>query len=313
MYRSIHAALAAGALLAGCGGEAIQGPAPLSGVQSIQGGAVRPAPELTFTSVDVPNALLTSASGVNARGDVVGSYRDAGNRVRGFLLRDGVFTTINAPYEGVTVTDARGISPDGDIVGTYRIAGERSVDIHGFLLTKHGEFVRVDFPGHKNTIPQRISPDGTIYGCYHDDDTMGSMRGMAIGRDGTAETDIEASMHNGATPDGRRIAGLFTDMMTGRQDGYLLEDGVLTILRVPGSSQTAAWDMNPTGDIVGVYRNASGFHGFLFRDGAYTPVDVPFAGARDTRAFGINALGWIVGSYVDASGKTRGFVARPSH
>ena len=189
MQRYIHAALAS-ALLAGCGGEAIQGPARLSDVTSLRGGAVRAAPELTYTSLDVPDATLTTASGINARGDVVGLYRDANNRVHGFLLRDGAFTTIDVPFQGVVNTEARGISPDGDIVGTYRLAGERPVDIHGFLLTKHGEFIRADFPGHKNTIPQRISPDGTIYGCYHDDDTMGSMKGMAMGRRGTSNTAV---------------------------------------------------------------------------------------------------------------------------
>lgn len=311
MHRYIQAALGS-AVLAGCGGEAIQGPARLSEVTSLRDAAVRAAPELTFTSLDVPDAILTTASGINARGDVVGLYRDANNRVHGFLFRAGEFTTIDVPFQGVVNTEARGISPDGDIVGTYRLAGERSVDIHGFLLTKHGEFVRADFPGHKSTIPQRIAPDGTIYGCYHDDDTMGSMKGMAMGRRGNTDTDLNASMHNGATPDGRRIAGLFTDMTTGRSDGYLIEDGVVTVLRVPQSTMTAAWDMNPSGDIVGIYRNASGLHGFLFRDGSYTTVDVPFPGARDTRAVGINALGWIVGSYVDANGRVHGFIAKPS-
>lgn len=310
MQRYIHAALAS-ALLAGCAGDAIQGPTRLSDVASLRSEAFRAAPELTFTSLDVPNARLTSASGVNARGDIVGLYRDASNRVHGFLLRDGEFTTIDVPFPGVVTTDARGISPDGDVVGTYRLAGERPVDVHGFLLTKHGEFVRADFPGHKNTIPQRIAPDGTIIGCYHDDDTMGSMKGMVLARRGTSHTELNASMHNGISPDGRRIAGLFTDMMTGRQDGYLIEDGVVTVLSVPQSTMTAAWDMNPAGDIVGVYRNASGFHGFLYRDGSYIAVDVPFQGARDTRAVGINALGWIVGSYVDANGSTRGFLAQP--
>ena len=311
MHRFIPTGLTAAALLAGCGGDAIQSPERLSGVR-LQQGAVRPAPEFTFTAIDVPKATLTTASGVNARGDVVGSYRDANNRVHGYVLRKGEFTTIDVPFPGVVNTEARGISPDGDIVGTYRIAGERPVDIHGFLLTKHGEFVRADFPGRKNTIPQRISPDGTIYGCYHDDDTMASMKGMAMGPGGTSETAIEASMHNGASPDGRRIAGLFTDMMTGRQDGYLIEDGAVTVIRVPESTMTAAWDMNPAGDIVGVYRNASGFHGFVLRDGRYTSVDVPFQGARDTRAVGINALGWIVGTYVGADGRTHGFLAQPS-
>jgi hypothetical protein len=48
-------------------------------------------------------------------------------------------------------------------------------------------------------------------------------------------------------------------------------------------------------------------HGFVLRDGSYTPIDFP--GATATRAFGINARGDIVGNYV-LGGKTYGYVAR---
>ena len=64
--------------------------------------------------------------------------------------------------------------------------------------------------------------------------------------------------------------------------------------------------MNPAGDIVGVYRNLAGAHGFVLRDEGYIPIDFP--GATATRAFGINARGDVVGSYV-AAGKTHGFLA----
>ena len=82
---------------------------------------------------------------------------------------------------------------------------------------------------HRGTSPQRILPDGTVLGCYHDADLMGSMHGMLIGREGVAGLPEGMSMHNGATPDGRLIVGLYTDMMDGRGKGYLYEDGTLLI------------------------------------------------------------------------------------
>ena len=260
-----------------------------------------------FSEIVIPGATLTNAQGINAAGDIVGIYRDAGGRTHGFLLSKGEVTTVDFP--GAAATEARGIGPGGEIVGTYRIAGEPAVNIHGFQLHKDGTLSRVDYPNHTSTIPQRILPNGMILGCRHDVDTMGTMHGVRIGADGSSdETDVPATMHNGATPDGSLIVGLYTDMMTGRGEGYVIEDGEFTPFVVPGSNFTAAWDVNPRGEVVGVYRDAANrFHGFV-RDGDdYVALDVP--GATATRAFGINAGGDVVGAFVDAAGRTRAFIA----
>lgn len=257
-----------------------------------------------FTTIAVPGARSTTAFGVNPRGDVVGAYVDADGASHGFLFRNGGFTTIDFP--GAQGTQGRGIGPGGDIVGSYWLPGEPAVNIHGFLLTRDGDMVAVDYPGHTNTIPQRILPDGTILGCRHDDDFMGSMVGVVMSAAGHSETDAFASMHNGATPDLRRIAGLYTNVSAGRGEGYVIDDGVFQSFIVPGSSFTAAWDVNPAGEVAGIYRNAAGFHGFVMTAGGFVTIDVP--GATATRVFGINAGSDVVGSYV-AGGKTYGFVA----
>lgn len=265
----------------------------------------------TFTTITVPNATETFASGINAGGDIVGSYSDA-NGTHGFLLRRGVFTPID--YPGAVLTEARGISPDGEIVGTYRMPGEFGWSYHGFLLTKAGEFVPLDYPGKANTMPQRILPDGTVLGCHHGERFAG-MAGVIMGRSGYSETDATMSMHNGATPDLRRIAGLYTNMMERRTEGYVIDDGVFKPLLVPGSNRTRAWDVSPQGEVVGDYRIGSVNHGFLLRGEAYIPIDVP--DAAHTWASGINARGDVVGFYLDGATRTfHGFIAsrggRPS-
>jgi hypothetical protein len=264
--------------------------------------------EYSFTTIDVPNARSTWANGINAGGAIVGEYVDAAGSTRGYLLRHGAFTMID--YPGAVLTQARGIGPGGDIVGTYRPPGEPALNFHGFLLTQQGEFVPVDFPGHISTIPQRILPDGTMLGCRHDWDFMETMRGIAISRSGNSEIDEFASMHNGATPDRRLIVGLWTNMMTGRGEAYVIEDGDFKSFVVPGSNFTAAWDVNPTGDIVGVYRDAAAgrFHGFVRSENDYVSVDVP--GAVETRATGVNARGDVVGRFVLPDRTTHGFLAR---
>lgn len=259
---------------------------------------------LSFTSIEVPGASFTQATGIGPGGDIVGHYV-AGDVIRGFLLRGGEFTTLEFPGAGVTI--ARGIGPNGEIVGTFRWPGEVLPVERGFLRSPDGEYSEITVAGYMHVIPQRILADGSIIGCVHDEDTMASMKGVVIGRHGTRVDDIFASMHNGATPNGRRLAGLYTNMAAGRVEGYLLENGVFTPLLAPGSVFTAAWDMNPAGDVVGVY-NLPGpvVRGFLLTRAGYTTIHFP--GAVHTRAFGINPAGDIVGHYI-AGGVTRGFVA----
>lgn len=262
----------------------------------------------SYFPVDYPAALATSLSGINAQGDIVGTYVDSGGVSHGFVQRDGAFSAIDVP--GAAGTDARGIGPAGDIVGGYWLPGEPAANIHGYLLRRDGTLEYIDYPGQINTIPQRLLPDGTILGCYHGTNMMTSMFGMWIRGAVTDATTQSASMHNGATPDLSVIGGLFTDFTEPAPRaawGYIIQNGVFTRFRVPGSSMTAVWDVGPEGALVGVYRDAAGVHGFLLEDGQYTAIDYP--AATTTRAFGINASGDVVGNYV-MGGVTRGYLAR---
>jgi hypothetical protein len=279
---------------------------PALAASLLERGGSRSERAFDFTTIDVPGALSTSAGGINARGDIVGSYVDANHHSHGYLLRDGQFTTIDFP--GSAFTEAWGIGPEGEVVGEYSFAGAPGVDLHGYLRTKDGEFVPVNSPGHAHTILQRILPDGTMLGCRHDGDVMASMKGISVSREGYAEIATFASMETGATPDGQRIVGFYTNMAAAnRVEGFLIDDGEFTPLFVPGSTVTRAFDINPAGEIVGVYVNPPGVHGFVLMDGSYVSIDVP--GATATRAWGINARGDIVGGYATGA-TTHGFLRR---
>ena len=264
-------------------------------------------PVYRFRTLDFPGAVSTTANGIAANGDVVGGFVDSANRQHGFRFSNGEFTAID--YPAAALTAARGIAPSGDIVGTYRLAGEPAVNVHGFLLTKDGEFRPLDYRGSINTIAQRILPGGEVLGCAHDRDMMASMRGVVLTHGEQSELGVEASMHNGGTPDLSLIVGLYTDMATEKGRAYMVVDGEFSPFDYPDAAATAAWDVSPSGAIVGVYQDAAGsVHGFLLEDAAFTSIDFP--GALTTRAFGINARGDIVGNYVDAQRRTRAFVAR---
>lgn len=74
------------------------------------------------------------------------------------------------------------------------------------------------------------------------------MHGMSVSRRSFDAIPEVASMHNGATPDGKYIVGLFTDMMDNRGKGYILDHG----------------RFNPGGDMVGAFVDTAGrTHGFL--------------------------------------------------
>ena len=263
------------------------------------------AQDREYSTIDPPGARTSTAFGINARGDVVGTFVDQSFVQHGFLLSKGEFTVIDFP--GARGTIARGISPEGEIVGSYSLPGDSSVlGSRGFLLTKKGEFGNVHYPGHTWEVAQRILPDGTIIGCYHDQDQMETMKGVIIGRDGASEIDAFGSMNNGATQDLQLMVGFWFNMMDNQTQGYMIENGVFTSFMVPGSNATSAWDVNPDGAIVGQYLVGTTLRGFVKTGETYTTIHYP--GSTVTRAFGINAKGDIVGNYV-LGGVTRAFLA----
>jgi probable HAF family extracellular repeat protein len=107
---------------------------------------------------------------------------------------------------------------------------------------------------------------------------------------------------------------------------------------------TVANGINDAGEIVGLYADSSGYHGFLYSGGKYTTLNVPLApytyayGINDkgqivglfggygflysdghyttlsdpqgqfTQAYGINDKGQIVGQFTDSSGTRHGFL-----
>src|SRR4029077_17755101 len=77
----------------------------------------------TYTQIDVPGAIHTYCYGINARGDLSGSYSDVSGGWHGFLLSSGSFTTFDFP--GASVTYVYGINDKGHVVG-YAANGTRS-------------------------------------------------------------------------------------------------------------------------------------------------------------------------------------------
>ena len=71
-----------------------------------------------------------------------------------------------------------------------------------------------------------------------------------------------------------------------------------------------AFGINQAGRVVGVSVDLTGIHGFLYRSGDFSSIDVP-GNSGGTEAFGINEREEIVGLYFTDSGRTaHGFIKR---
>lgn len=86
-----------------------------------------PVPEGSLQDDRRPKQADTGL-GLNDRGQVLGGTVDPGSgRISGFLLEDGVYTTID--FAGNLSTNALDINNRGDITGVYADAGEPAMDI----------------------------------------------------------------------------------------------------------------------------------------------------------------------------------------
>src|SRR6266478_2213814 len=116
------------------------------------------ATDYRYTKIDVPNASLTIARGINARGDIIGSYTDADGAGHDFLFHNGVYTNIDYPGGAGS---AIAINARGDIAGVL----DDAEGAHGFVFSD-GKLTKIDYPGAIATRAFGINNSGDITGQY---------------------------------------------------------------------------------------------------------------------------------------------------
>jgi uncharacterized membrane protein len=288
-------------------------------------GSLSEGADPTFTTIDVPGAIFTESNDIGPTGDIVGRYGSSDGKSHGYLLHEGVFTTIDF---SPTFTGAVGINPSGDIVGRYQTADGR---FHGYLLSA-GTFTSLDFPRAAATSAFGINARGDIVGGYCDPASCppgGNLgkHGFVL-RGGTfSSIDFPGAVLTQAWKINAagQVAGRYKST-DGKWHAFLMSEGAFTSIDVPGAIQTVSFPpqvgMNAAGDVVGSYcaaepcplfpDNFVTVHGFLWRregrDDAGQVTTIDFPGASGGGAFGINARGDIVGAYLDASHRVHGFL-----
>lgn len=268
--------------------------------------------DLDFVQLDVPGAVLTRPFGANARGAIVGLYRDGlGNH--GFVRSpDGTYETIDVP--GAIFTNASSTNARGDVVGRWT---DGSGHHHAYLRRANGQLIRFDPPspcvvssGGNQTVPHGIDDAGDIVGrCF---DSGGKELGWLWSHDGTftilddpafQTTDAWMVTNEGV------VVGDYSDA-SGFVHGYVwTSSGGFVTLDFPGD-QTGLRAMNARGDVTGIYSSTgpgARTHGFLLRDGVFTTVDYPDS-ADGGGTLIISDPGLFVGGFFDAGGE-HGFMA----
>lgn len=276
----------------------------------------------SFTTIDLPGAVLTGPADINNIGEIAGRYRDTGGIVHGFLLSSGTFTSITFP--NAVFTRALGINGKGEIVGDYSLTSETGSRTHGYLL-RSGTFTPFDFPGADATIALGINTvNSDIVGSYVD--KVGTHGFLLSGARFTSINFPGADFTKAwRINDFGVIMGLYHSSADDKFHIYRLIGGSFTpVGDFPGSLQTApSGDMNAPGDdggfnnlgdIASTYCSSGpcnfnfdkSLHGFLLSGGVYTSFDPP--GSVWTAAFGMNDNRDIVGAWRDASGKVHGYL-----
>lgn len=240
----------------------------------------------SFTTIDFPGAVYTEASGINARGQIVGEYIDATKMAsHGFLLTRRGFTTVDPP--GAINSYINWINQQGDMVGGYM---DMDGSFHGVLVSR-GAFMTIDFPGASNTFGLGINSKGEIVGGYVDSAGL-NLHGflMSIGKFKSfdfpgSNTNLSAcgglgggvSYTDGINDEGAIVGGycgaddhlhgfLLSRKETGNAEdnGVSTDIGVFSTIDFPGAIRSFASGINSEGKIVGGYQSADGhYSGFL--------------------------------------------------
>ena len=231
-----------------------------------------------------------------------------------FILNLGLFaqTTAQCGTQGLVIPAPAGpgaqltdLDDKGNILGLY----SSGTGFSGFLLSQ-GTLAHFRFPGSADTFPRDINKNSVIVGSY-DLVANGPQHAFMVRNGAFSEIKLPGFPNAPVTANGINDLGDITGQLLANsvQQGYLLHQGTVTLISFPGATGgTFPTSINNAGVIVGTYKiggPGSFNHGFMWKSGVFTTIDVP--GAQDTSPAKINDNGVIVGDGLDSLGVARGF------
>ena len=260
----------------------------------------------TFETIDVPGVAFLQLSASSDFGDYAGSTRSAdGEKIVGFTLIDGVFTTYDFP--GAQNTYFFALGNNGDAAGHYE---DSDGLFHGVVL-RDGELQQYDFPGAVETELWGISDStGALTGNFID--ASGIRRGFSgdeiIEFPGALETYADFVNASGG------MVGSYVDA-DGVYHPYIrTPTGRFVPLKLPRASNLEYFFVHGINDANIIVARAK-----LVDDVPRTYVgtfqeglkEFKVPGSVSTEGYNINQDDSIVGHYDSPDGRRHGFIARP--
>jgi uncharacterized membrane protein len=260
----------------------------------------------TYTQIDPPGAIASSAWGIDTAGNLTGYWFDASGHPNGFILSGGIYTTID--YPGAQDTYVYGMNDLGQVVGYSDDLGL------GFVYDVQTQtFTTINYPGAVVTIPTVINNAGTIAGYF------GSASGTVYGFElvGSAYRLIAPPVSKGTFVLGIAGSGALVGYAENRQTSKLFNfsfsHGQYRVIGIPNAPNAQVGGVSEDRTVlVGSYDPPPGFQaGFIYQNQTLTTLQFP--GGNNTYAADINGAGEVVGTFVlDGGGGQHGFTWAPA-
>ena len=269
----------------------------------------------TFESIDVPGVDFLQVTASSDFEDYAGNTRQAdGEKMVGFTLIDGIFTTYDFP--GAKHTYFYALGNNGDAAGH----SEDSEGLHHGVVLKDGELKQYDFPGAVETFIHGISDaTGALTGNYID--AEGVRRGFSgdiiVEFPGAVETYADFVNEQGS------IVGSYVDA-EGEYEGYVRtpDERFLSLdytnrADLRRFTDTPEWEyifLHGISDanVIVARSKAVGDLPRTYVGGSEGLHELRFPGSVSTQGWNINQDGSVVGHYDTPDGRRHGFIARPT-
>ena len=275
----------------------------------------------TFRTLDdQADPTFNQLLGINNEGVIAGYFGSgaSGHPNKGYELSApyGQANYTNENFPGSVQTQVTGLNGKGDSAGFWVDAQGNN---HGFIewngvFTSYNDPKTPHMSGSVNQL-LGINNHGIAVGFYLD--ANGNSHAYSVSQATGVFTAIKVpGASKAATGINNHGAIVGTSTTAGSTFSWLLSGGKLTTFQFPGGSDTEAFGINDSQEIVGSYLDGSGvMHGFTLTDptgphSVWRSVDDP-NGIGSTTVNGVNNSGDLVGFYVDAAGNTDGMLATP--
>ena len=265
-----------------------------------------PTVDYIFETIEVPGVDFLELVSSNDLGHYAGNTRGPdGEKVIGFTLIDGVFSTYDVPDSLKTVF--YGLNNAGQAVGYY---DDLDKVAHG-VIVQDDELTQFDFPGAAETLIFGVSETGVLAGNIVD--TAGVNHGFM----GAAQIDVPGARTTYA--DDMNAAGILVGSYIdadGIHHGYMRHaDGSFTTLEFPGMSSNLEYlfvnAINDAGVIVFRAKEEDDIErSYVLMPNGETR-ELRFPGSVSTVARDIDAKGQVAGYYDTQDGRRHGFIAKP--